>query len=56
MKTIVQKKSKVAKTPEFVLRAERALKRAAKNVQAQSRSLNLPVVIWQNGKVVEKPI
>jgi hypothetical protein len=56
MKPTGQKKTKAAKTPEFVLRAERALKRAAKNVQAQSRSLNLPIVVWQNGKVVEKPI
>lgn len=46
---------KSAKTPAFVLRAERALRRAAKNVQAQNRALNLPVIVWQDGKVVEKP-
>lgn len=45
---------KAAKAPAFVLRAERALRRAAKNVQAQSRALKIPVVVWQNGKVVEK--
>ncbi len=46
---------KSARTPPFVLRAERALRRAAKNVEAQSRALKLPVAVWQDGKVVEKP-
>jgi len=46
---------KSTKAPAFVLRAERALRRAAKNVQAQNRALNLPVIVWQDGKVVEKP-
>jgi hypothetical protein len=46
---------KSTKTPPFVLRAERALRRAARNVEMQSRALKLPVVVWQNGKVVEKP-
>jgi hypothetical protein len=54
MKTNGHTSRKVAKAPAFVLRAERALRRAAKNVQAQSRALKLPVVVWQNGKVVEK--
>ena len=30
-------------------------RRAAKNVQAQNRALKLPVIVWQDGKVVEKP-
>ena len=46
---------KTAKAPAFVLRAERALRRAAKNVQAQNRALNLPLIVWQDGKIVEKP-
>jgi hypothetical protein len=46
---------KSTKAPAFVLRAERALRRAAKNVQAQNRALNLPLIVWQDGKVVEKP-
>ena len=46
---------KPAKAPAFVLRAERALRRAAKNVQAQNRALNLPLIVWEDGKVVEKP-
>ena len=47
------KKSK--KTPAFVRRAERALRRAAKKVQAQNRAMNLPLIVWENGKVVKKP-
>ena len=48
-------KPKTAKAPAFVLRAERALRRAAKNVQTQNRVLKLPLIIWPDGKVVEKP-
>ncbi len=47
---------KPAKTPAFVLRAERAFRRAANNVRKQHRAFNLPVIIWQDGKVVEKPV
>ena len=47
---------KPAKAPAFALRAERALRRAARNVQAQNRALKLPVIIWQNGKVVAEPV
>ena len=43
-----------AKAPAFVLRAERALRRAAHNVKTHNRALKLPVIVWQNGKVVEK--
>jgi len=43
------------KTPAFVARANRALRRAARNVQTQNRALGLPIIVWQNGKVVEKP-
>jgi hypothetical protein len=46
---------KKGRTPAFVARAERALRRAAHNVKTQNRSLGLPVIVWQNGKVVEKP-
>jgi len=46
---------KVSKTPSFVARAERALRRAAQNVKAQHRSHGLPIIVWQDGKVVEKP-
>jgi hypothetical protein len=47
--------TKPARAPAFVLRAERALRRAAHNVKAQHRALKLPVIVWQDGKVVEKP-
>ena len=44
-----------AKTPAFVARAERALRRAAHNVKTQNRAFKLPVIVWHDGKVVEKP-
>jgi hypothetical protein len=46
---------KSTKAPAFVLRAERALRRAAHNVKTQNRAMKLPVIVWQDGKVVEKP-
>jgi hypothetical protein len=55
MRTNEHSAGKAVKTPAFVLRAERALRRAAKNVQNQNRALKLPVIVWQDGKVVEKP-
>jgi hypothetical protein len=48
-------KRKVQKTPAFAVRAERALKRAANNVKAQHRAFKLPVIVWKDGKVMEKP-
>lgn len=55
MKTNRPLRRKSAKPPAFVLRAERAMRRAATNVQAQNRALNLPIIVWQEGKVVQKP-
>jgi hypothetical protein len=55
MKTKSPIRRKTAKPPAFVLRAERAMRRAAKNVQAQNRALNLPIIVWLEGKVVQKP-
>ena len=46
---------KARKTPAFVLRGERAARRAARNVRKQNRALGLPLIVWENGKVVEKP-
>lgn len=46
---------KATKTPTFVLRAERALHRAAHNVRVQNRAVGLPVIVWRDGKVAEKP-
>lgn len=45
--------TKTAKRPPFVLRAERALLRAADNVRAQNRTLNQPVIVWKDGKTAE---
>jgi hypothetical protein len=47
---------KPARVPAFVLRAERAMRRAAKNVRDRHRALKLPLIPWQDGKVVEKPV
>ena len=47
---------KTTKAPAFALRAERALRRAARNVETQSRALKLPVIVWQDGKVVARPV
>ncbi|MBE0540340.1 MAG: hypothetical protein IH623_03050 [Verrucomicrobia bacterium] len=55
MKTNGHRTRKSRKAPAFVARAERALRRAADNVKTQHRALGLPVLVWQNGKVVEKP-
>lgn len=46
---------KSAKVPAFVSRAERAFRRAARNVRAQHRAMKLPLIVWENGKVVQKP-
>jgi hypothetical protein len=48
-------KTKATKLPAFVRRAERALRRAADNVRAQNRTLNQPVIVWKDGKSVERP-
>ena len=55
MKKNGQTSKKLDKVPAFVSRAERALRRAAKNVQAQNRAMKLPLIVWQDGEVVEKP-
>ena len=46
---------KSPQAPAFVLRAERALRRTAHNVITQHRALGLPVIVCQDGRVVEKP-
>lgn len=46
---------KARKSPLFVARAERAMRRAAHNVKVQNRAFKLPVIVWKDGKVVEKP-
>jgi hypothetical protein len=46
---------KPQKEPAFVARAGRAFRRAAENVRTQNRAFNLPLIVWRNGKVMEKP-
>lgn len=41
--------------PEFVLKAGRALRRAAGKVRAENQKLGLPLIGWQDGKVTEFP-
>jgi hypothetical protein len=48
--------SKKQKTPAFVARAERAFRRAAKNVRAEHRAFKLPLIVWEDGKVVRKRV
>ena len=50
------KKNSKKAVPEFARRAERAMRRAAKNVIKEHRALNLPIIVWENGKVVEKAV
>jgi hypothetical protein len=51
----VGQSSKMMKQPPFAERAQRALNRAAENVRRQNRALGMPLIVWENGKVVEKP-
>jgi hypothetical protein len=51
----MNRNGKKQKTPAFVARAERAFRRAAKNVRAEHRAYKLPLIAWEDGKVVRKP-
>jgi hypothetical protein len=46
---------KSPKAPAFAARAERAMRRATRKVRAENRALGLPIIVWENGKVVKKP-
>ena len=46
---------KRAVTPAFVVRGERALRRAARKVRAENRRLGLPLIVWKNGRTVAIP-
>ena len=48
-------RAKSEKVPSFVTCAERAMRRAAKNVRTKNRAMKLPLIVWQNGKIVQKP-
>ena len=49
------KNGKRRATPLFVARAERAMRRVARKVRVENRRLGLPLILWKNGKLVEKP-
>jgi hypothetical protein len=51
MKTKREPRKRTTKAPAFVLRAERALRRAARKVRAENRRLGLPLIVWQKEKV-----
>ena len=48
-------KSKNGKGAPGTAAALRALRRAAEKVHAENRKLGLPLILWQDGKVVEEP-
>jgi isopentenyl diphosphate isomerase/L-lactate dehydrogenase-like FMN-dependent dehydrogenase len=54
MKAKTKPKRRSTKLPEFALRAQRAFKRVAKKVRAEHRAFNVPLIVWENGKVVKK--
>ena len=55
MKSAVRKTTRAKQMPLFIRRAERAMLRAAENVRKENRAHNLPLIVWENGKMVEKP-
>ena len=55
MKKNGHKTHQLEKAPAFVARAERALQRVARNVQTENRAFSLPLLVWKDGKLVERP-
>ena len=49
------KNGKRVATPAFVIRGERALRRAARKVRAENRRLGLPLIVWKNGRTMAIP-
>jgi hypothetical protein len=56
MKSEIPEKRSKSDIPEFARRAERAMRGAARNVIKEHRARNLPIIVWENGKVVEKTV
>lgn len=45
---------KMSELPEHGQMALRAARRSARKLRAEHRRLGLPIIVWENGKVVEK--
>ncbi|MCB1130087.1 MAG: hypothetical protein KDN05_03095 [Verrucomicrobiae bacterium] len=45
---------KMSELSEYGRMAVRAARRAARKLRAEHRRLGLPIIVWENGKVVEK--
>ena len=45
---------KMSELSEHGQMAVRATRRAARKLRAEHRRLGLPIIVWENGKVVEK--
>ncbi|MCP5534586.1 MAG: hypothetical protein H7A48_15555 [Akkermansiaceae bacterium] len=45
---------KMSELSEHGQMAVRAARRAARKLRAEHRRLGLPIIVWENGKVVEK--
>jgi hypothetical protein len=43
------------KRAAFEVRAERALRRAVRNVHLEHHRLGLPLIVWQDGRVAQVP-
>jgi L-fucose isomerase-like protein len=54
MKKKKHRAAKSAKIPAFVVRGQHAAARVAKKLKMQNRATGLPLIVWENGKVVEK--
>ncbi len=52
----MKNKTSKCKFDDFIAQAERALRRAGRQVRAEHRALGLPLIVWRNGKVVEIPV
>ena len=48
------KHQKESDLPEVARLALRAHRRAARKLRAEHRQLGLPIIVWENGRVVEK--
>jgi hypothetical protein len=53
MKKLSQSKTRTRRAqPLFVTRAECAMQRVARKLRAEHRRLNMPLLIWKNGRAI----